>query len=88
MCRGICRQFKFERVRAYYSEGAKLCKNCDGDSQFGVFIKYDGLRCPCCNGKLTSKPRQSDLKKKYYKSMGEQNKIPRAVVELVMAERL
>ena len=41
-CKGICVRYK---ASARYANGHKHCKVCD------LFIKWDGLFCPCCGYK-------------------------------------
>jgi hypothetical protein len=52
-CRNICERFKAtkEQRGSYYSEGYKRCQICD------VFIKWNGIKCPCCGRILRTKPR-------------------------------
>ena len=42
-CKGISTRHK---VLALYNSGHKHCKSCD------LFIKWEGLSCPCCGYKL------------------------------------
>ena len=48
-CTGIC-GFKYEVKKkgngGAYNKGYKWCKNCI------VFIKWDGIFCPCCRMKM------------------------------------
>lgn len=36
-----------------YASGQKRCQTCE------IFVKWDGLYCPCCGYKLRTKPRKS-----------------------------
>jgi hypothetical protein len=54
-CKGICIHHK---ASGRYITGHKRCKNCD------VFIKWEGLCCPCCGHKLRTGPRPFRLKEK------------------------
>ena len=67
-CKGICIRHKY---LGHYSSGNKRCKNCD------VFIKWDGLSCPCCGYKLRTNPRKYNLKEKLreQRSVEESKKI-------------
>jgi hypothetical protein len=47
-CKRICIRHK---ALGCYTAGHKRCKNCD------LFIKWDGVFCPCCGYKLRTKPR-------------------------------
>jgi hypothetical protein len=54
-CKNICRIYRAtkERRGSYYSNGNKRCQICD------VFIKWKGIKCPCCGGTLRTKPRNT-----------------------------
>ena len=54
-CKGICIRHKASRG---YATGNKRCNRCD------LFIKWEGLWCPCCGYKLRTKPRHSKFKAK------------------------
>ena len=47
-CKEICTRHK---ASGRYANGNKRCHQCD------LFIKWDGLRCPCCGYKLRTRPR-------------------------------
>lgn len=42
-----------------YASGQKRCQICN------VYMNFNGLKCPCCNFKLRSKPRNLKYKAKY-----------------------
>jgi hypothetical protein len=54
-CNGICIRHKASRG---YAAGNKRCNHCD------LFIKWEGLWCPCCGHKLRVSPRHSNFKAK------------------------
>jgi uncharacterized Zn finger protein (UPF0148 family) len=54
-CKGICVRHK---ASSRYATGSKRCKSC------GLFIKWDGLWCPCCGYKLRTRPRNMKFKAK------------------------
>ena len=54
-CYGICIRYKTSRG---YATGNKRCNRCD------LFIKWEGLWCPCCGYKLRTKTRHSKFKAK------------------------
>ena len=54
-CKGICIR---DRACGRYATGNKRCNRCD------LFIKWEGLWCPCCGYKLRTKPRHSKFKAK------------------------
>lgn len=69
VCRGHCERFyKFEKQggnQKLYELGAKRCNvACNG-----IYVKWDGTFCPCCQGRLRSRPRKSKLKKKLLTSL-------------------
>ncbi len=59
-CKGICIRHKAPRpvIGDRYSTGQKRCQVCE------IFIKWDGLWCPCCNYRLRMKPRNMDYRDK------------------------
>ena len=54
-CKGICIRHK-DSYR--YDTGNKRCQICE------IFIKWDGLWCPCCGYRLRTKPRNLKYKAK------------------------
>jgi hypothetical protein len=64
-CKGICIRYKSYRR---YAAGSKRCNQCN------LFIKWDGLLCPCCGYKLRTRPRHS----KYKTKLREQKQIEQA----------
>ena len=54
-CKGICIRHK---VSGRYIYGHKRCQKCE------IFIKWDGLWCPCCGYRLRTKPRNLKYKAK------------------------
>ena len=60
-CKGICIRHKAPRPvnnGNRYSNGQKRCQVCE------IFIKWDGLWCPCCSYRLRMKPRNLDYRAK------------------------
>ena len=53
ICKGICIRHKaYKPYRSgRYANGQKRCQICD------LFIKWDGLWCPCCGCRLRIGPR-------------------------------
>jgi hypothetical protein len=47
-CKGICIRHK---ASSRYAAGNKRCQGCE------IFMKWDGLLCPCCGYKLRTRPR-------------------------------
>ena len=52
-CKGICVRHKAQKPvgSGRYASGQKRCQICE------IFIKWDGLWCPCCGYRLRTKPR-------------------------------
>ena len=59
-CKGICIRHKAQKPVGVgrYSMGQKRCQICE------IFIKWDGLWCPCCGYRLRTKPRNLKYKAK------------------------
>ena len=59
-CKGICIRHKAQKPIGVgrYSMGQKRCQICE------IFIKWDGLWCPCCGYRLRTKPRNLKYKAK------------------------
>ncbi|MDQ4013546.1 MAG: hypothetical protein M3146_07460 [Thermoproteota archaeon] len=57
MCKGICERHRALRPSdgsgggSRYSAGQRRCQICQ------IFMKWNGVRCPCCGGRLRIKPR-------------------------------
>lgn len=58
VCNGICPRYKVTKPKngGRYAANQKRCKICE------IFIKYEGVRCPCCGYKLRIKARYSKSK--------------------------
>ena len=59
-CKGICILYKAQKPlhSGRYAMGQKRCQICE------LFIRWDGLSCPCCGYKLRTKPRNLKYKAK------------------------
>ena len=60
-CKGICIRHRAQKPAASfgrYTTGQKRCQVCS------IFMKWDGLWCPCCGCKFRTKPRNSKFKQK------------------------
>ena len=65
-CNGICHRHKItkgKRTDSWYKQGAKRCSTCD------IYIKWDGMWCPCCGYMLRNKPKNNQYKQRYNKNM-------------------
>jgi hypothetical protein len=60
VCKGICIRHKASGPISYgrYAIGQKRCQICE------IFIKWDGLFCPCCGYRLRNGPRSFKFKAK------------------------
>ena len=69
-CKGICIRHKAHKpyCSGRYATGNKRCQICE------IFIKWDGLWCPCCGYKLRTRPRHSKFKAK----LREQKRVEQA----------
>jgi hypothetical protein len=58
-CRNICEIYRAKKDRrsSYYVHGYKRCQIC------GIFIKWSGTKCPCCQRPLRSKPHNKKRNK-------------------------
>ena len=54
-CRGTCIRYmaRSNSGNTHYELGHKRCTTCD------IFIKWDGIHCPCCNFALRTRPRST-----------------------------
>ncbi|PWU79766.1 MAG: hypothetical protein DLM72_15735 [Candidatus Nitrosopolaris wilkensis] len=59
-CKDICSRHKAPKPvgSGRYSTGQKRCQVCE------IFLKWDGLWCPCCGYRLRTKPRNLKYKAK------------------------
>lgn len=64
ICKGVCVRYKVLKSNdsKIYANGKKRCTRCS------IFIKYDGLYCPCCGCRLRTKPRNRVYKAKLRES--------------------
>ena len=60
-CKGICYRYKVSKPTGMgrYQAGQKRCNLCD------IFIKWDGLSCPCCKFRLRTTSRYTKYKEKF-----------------------
>jgi hypothetical protein len=50
--------------RDSFKLGYKRCRKCE------IYIKYDGHRCPCCQNRLASGPKNAKSKRLLNESIG------------------
>jgi len=62
VCKGICVGYKALGYtgRHRYENGQKRCTVCE------EFLKYLGIRCPCCSVKLRTTPRGNKARKEIH----------------------
>ncbi len=62
VCKGICNRYKAigYKGRHRYEDGQKRCPVCE------EFLKYLGVRCPCCSVKLRTTPRGNKARKEIH----------------------
>ena len=59
-CKGICIRHKAQKpVRSgRYATGQKRCQVCE------IFLKWDGIWCPCCGYRVRTRPRGQKFKER------------------------
>ena len=59
-CKGICVRYKAQKPvgTGRYASGQRRCQICE------IFIKWEGLWCPCCGYRLRTNPRNLKYKAK------------------------
>ena len=62
VCRGICPRYSTNRKphESRYLSGQKRCNSCE------LFMKWDGIWCPCCNHRLRLAPGMENIKKNIF----------------------
>lgn len=60
VCKFICEKYRATKPAgsSRYLVGQKRCQTCE------IFMKLEGLWCPCCGYRLRTKPRNRTFKKK------------------------
>ncbi len=59
-CKGTCIRFKAQKPvgTGRYAIGQRRCQIC------AIFLKWEGVWCPCCGYRLRTKPRNLKYKEK------------------------
>jgi DNA-directed RNA polymerase subunit RPC12/RpoP len=59
-CKGFCERMKASKPLSgsRYASGQKRCQVCS------IYIKWEGVWCPCCSYRLRTKPRAKTYKDK------------------------
>jgi hypothetical protein len=88
-CKGICIRHKAQKPFGIgrYAAGQRRCQICT------IFIKWDGIWCPCCGYRLRSKPRNIKFKaqlrqRRVIKEADLQSRPMMNVVNLSVGEKL
>ncbi len=70
-CKGTCIRFKAQKPvgTGRYARGQKRCQIC------GIYLKWEGVWCPCCGYRLRTKPRNLKYKAKLRAAEAEANAI-------------
>ena len=63
VCKDQCKNYDTCK-KSSYSLGFKHCTTCE------VYIKWEGIRCPCCCFKLRTKSRNMVSKRNYEAKLG------------------
>lgn len=52
-CNGVCNRYKaFKKSgKDWFKPGVKRCNMCE------IFIEFEGNVCPCCNSRLSTRPK-------------------------------
>ncbi|MCV0398506.1 MAG: hypothetical protein K5785_00770 [Nitrosarchaeum sp.] len=68
-CKGLCDGIKALKPQnaTRYSSGQRRCQRCC------IFIQTSDLRCPCCNGKLRTKPRNAEPRRRLHNKLEAKN---------------
>ena len=60
VCQGICHRYKITKGKqdeSWYKKGDKRCTTC------AIYIKWEGLWCPCCGYMLRNKLKVTNTEK-------------------------
>jgi len=61
-CKGVC--YRYKGTARFKNKNNKRCKTC------GIFIKWEGRYCPCCNVKLSNIPKNSKYRQRLRNELG------------------
>jgi hypothetical protein len=81
-CKGICVRYKAQKPvgTGRYASGQRRCQICE------IFIKWEGLWCPCCGYRLRTKPRNLKYKAKLRARVEADSIEAKAVADLKLGE--
>ena len=60
-CKGVCQRYRAPHGNRTYLHGGKRCTLC------ALFVKWEGIHCPCCGTKLRVKIRSRSIPMCTYK---------------------
>ena len=63
-CRNICIELKAKKSfrTSYYEDGLRRCTECE------IFMRWNGMRCPCCGAALRIKSHDAKVRRKLSKT--------------------
>ena len=81
-CKGICARYKAQKPVGVgrYASGQRRCQICE------IFIKWEGLWCPCCGYRLRTKPRNLKYKAKLRARVEADSKSEKALADTPIAD--
>ena len=81
-CKGICARYKAQKPVGVgrYASGQRRCQICE------IFIKWEGLWCPCCGYRLRTKPRNLKYKAKLRARVEVDSKSEKALADTPIAD--
>ena len=81
-CKGICARYKAQKPVGVgrYASGQRRCQICE------IFIKWEGLWCPCCGYRLRTKPRNLKYKAKLRARVEADSKSEKALADTQIAD--
>ncbi len=83
-CKGICTRYKAQKPvgTGRYASGQKRCQICE------IFIKWEGLWCPCCGYRLRTKPRNLKYKAKLRARVEADSQLEAVAVKVAEVEEI
>jgi hypothetical protein len=83
-CKGICTRYKAQKPvgTGRYASGQKRCQICE------IFIKWEGLWCPCCGYRLRTKPRNLKYKAKLRARVEADSQLEAVAVKAAKVEEI
>ena len=63
ICKNLCSNGEYEHKKLVRGDLKREYKRC---SKCCIFLKYEGVFCPCCGVRLKYSPRNNCARKRYY----------------------